>query len=166
MCSRFRDFFVCCGCLLLASCNQSQEQPSGMAPAGTLVRGNQQSTLQPAQPAPMRPVANPLPATEQIKGEGKQLYNQFNCSGCHAGGGGAIGPSLMDDEWIYGSSAGNIFWTIMEGRPQGMPAFGGKVPEHQVWRIVAYVRSLSDLPEKDAASPDDSQQRPLPGKQQ
>jgi cytochrome c oxidase cbb3-type subunit 3 len=26
----------------------------------------------------------------------------MNCSGCHANGGGGMGPALMDDEWIYG----------------------------------------------------------------
>jgi cytochrome c oxidase cbb3-type subunit 3 len=52
----------------------------------------------------------------------------------------------MDDEWIYGSSSANVYWTIVEGRPQGMPAFGGRIPEDEVWRIAAYVRSLSGLP--------------------
>jgi cytochrome c oxidase cbb3-type subunit 3 len=55
----------------------------------------------------------------------------------------------MDDEWIYGSSPQNVFWAIIEGRPQGMPAFGGKIAEDQVWRLVAYVRSLSGLPDKE-----------------
>ena len=35
--------------------------------------------------------------------EGQRLYNAFNCVGCHAHGGGAIGPALMDDLWIHGS---------------------------------------------------------------
>src|ERR671923_2610059 len=33
---------------------------------------------------------------------GKTLYGAFNCYGCHAWGGGDIGPPLMDDKWIYG----------------------------------------------------------------
>ena len=32
--------------------------------------------------------------------EGKRLYDGFNCTGCHAYGGGDIGPPLMDDQWI------------------------------------------------------------------
>ena len=44
--------------------------------------------------------------------EGKRLYDSYNCSGCHAHGGGAIGPALMDDAWIYGSEPANIFATI------------------------------------------------------
>jgi cytochrome c oxidase cbb3-type subunit 3 len=34
--------------------------------------------------------------------QGKLFYRWFNCAGCHAQGGGAIGPALMDDKWIYG----------------------------------------------------------------
>ena len=56
----------------------------------------------------------------------------------------------MDRDWIYGSNPANIFWTIVEGRPQGMPSFGGRIAEGQVWRIVAFVRSLSGLHENGA----------------
>jgi cytochrome c oxidase cbb3-type subunit 3 len=74
---------------------------------------------------------------------GKRLYSWFNCVGCHANGGGAIGPALMDDQWIYGSEPRNIFASILEGRPNGMPSFRGKIPDAQVWQLVAYVRSMS-----------------------
>jgi cytochrome c oxidase cbb3-type subunit III len=77
--------------------------------------------------------------------EGKRLYKWFNCNGCHANGGGDVGPALMDDKWIYGADAANIFQTIMEGRPNGMPSFRDKIPAQQAWQIVAYVRSMSGL---------------------
>jgi cytochrome c oxidase cbb3-type subunit III len=83
--------------------------------------------------------------------EGKRLFGQFNCVGCHGHGGGAMGPPLMDDEWLYGSEPENIFATIVQGRPNGMPAFGGKVATSQVWQLVAYVRSMSGLVAKDVA---------------
>ena len=38
-----------------------------------------------------------------------------------------------------------VFATIVEGRPNGMPSFGGKIPDYQVWQLVAYVRSMSGL---------------------
>jgi cytochrome c oxidase cbb3-type subunit 3 len=83
--------------------------------------------------------------------EGQMLYNAFNCGGCHAQGGGAIGPALMDDRWIYGSAPENIFSTIVEGRPNGMPAFGKRLGSAEVWKLVAYVRSMSALVPNDAA---------------
>ncbi len=83
--------------------------------------------------------------------QGKQLFEWFNCSGCHAQGGGSIGPALMDDKWIYGGAAENIYATIVEGRPNGMPSFRGRIPPQQVWQLVAYVRSMSGQVSKDAA---------------
>jgi cytochrome c oxidase cbb3-type subunit 3 len=119
-----------------------------MAPTGA-----RQVELQPGPPVPARRMRNPFEGNAHAIGEGKKLYNQFNCSGCHANGGGAIGPPLMDDEWIYGSEAENIFATVIEGRPQGMPAYGGRIAEYQLWQIVAYVRSMSGLNESTAAQP-------------
>jgi len=77
--------------------------------------------------------------------EGKRLFDAYNCSGCHAHGGGAIGPALMDAKWIYGSAPQNVYDTIVEGRPNGMPSFRGKIPDFQVAQLVAYVRSMSGL---------------------
>src|SRR6266487_4198558 len=83
--------------------------------------------------------------------EGKRLDAWFNCVSCHFHGGGGIGPALMDDQWIYGSAPENIYAAIVEGRPNGMPSFRGKIPDPQVWQIVAYVRSMSGLVSQGAA---------------
>jgi cytochrome c oxidase cbb3-type subunit III len=83
--------------------------------------------------------------------EGKLLYSVYNCVGCHAHGGGAIGPALMDARWIYGADPDKIFQSIAEGRPNGMPAFRGKVPDFHLHRLVAYVRSMSGLAGKTVA---------------
>ena len=82
--------------------------------------------------------------------EGQTLYGRMNCSGCHANGGGSMGPALMDDEWIYGSSPAQIFATIAEGRANGMPAWKYRLTTQQIWQLVAYVRSLSGLTPKGA----------------
>jgi cytochrome c oxidase cbb3-type subunit 3 len=84
--------------------------------------------------------------------QGKALYRAFNCNGCHAGGGGNMGPPLMDDKWRYGSDPANVFASISQGRPNGMPAFGKHVPEDQLWQLVAYVRSMSGQLRSDVAS--------------
>lgn len=75
--------------------------------------------------------------------EGKRLFVWFNCVGCHAMGGGGMGPPLMDDEWRYGAEPEAIFTTIMDGRPNGMPSFRARLPDQYAWRLVAYVRSMS-----------------------
>jgi len=83
--------------------------------------------------------------------QGKLYYRWFNCIGCHAQGGGAIGPALMDENWIYGKDPDAIFATIMEGRPNGMPSFRGRIAEEQAWQIVAYVRTMSGIVPSDSA---------------
>ena len=75
--------------------------------------------------------------------EGKRLFTAYNCAGCHGNGGGGMGPALMDDRWIYGSQPINIFASIVEGRPNGMPSWRNKIADAQVWQLVAYVQSLS-----------------------
>ncbi|HYD73463.1 MAG TPA: c-type cytochrome [Candidatus Binatia bacterium] len=83
--------------------------------------------------------------------QGQRFYRWFNCSGCHANGGGGMGPALMDAEWRYGGRIEEIYQTIEQGRPNGMPAFGGKIPEEQIWQIAAYVRSMSGNVDRLAA---------------
>jgi cytochrome c oxidase cbb3-type subunit 3 len=82
--------------------------------------------------------------------EGQVLFEQMNCSGCHANGGGGMGPPLMDDEWTYGSLPQQIFATIAEGRPNGMPSWKYRLNNQQIWQLVSYVRSLSGLTPKSA----------------
>jgi cytochrome c oxidase cbb3-type subunit 3 len=83
--------------------------------------------------------------------QGKKYYRWFNCTGCHAQGGGGSGPALMDASWIYGKQPGDIFTSIMDGRPGGMPSYRGRIPEKEAWELAAYVRSLSGLAPSDAA---------------
>jgi cytochrome c oxidase cbb3-type subunit III len=109
-------------------------------------------TLQPGVPSPDADIANRSERNAYDLSEGKRLFSQWNCSGCHSHGGGGMGPPLMDDEWIYGSDPENIVATIVEGRPNGMPSFRNRIPPQQLWQIAAYVRSLAGLTPK-APSP-------------
>jgi len=75
--------------------------------------------------------------------DGARLFDWYNCSGCHFHGAGGIGPALMDDVWSYGNSIDQIYASIYQGRPNGMPSWARKIPDEQIWEIAAYVRSLS-----------------------
>jgi cytochrome c oxidase cbb3-type subunit 3 len=78
---------------------------------------------------------------------GMQAFSAFNCNGCHMGnGGGGIGPALSAGNFIYGGEPANIYLTIVQGRPRGMPAWGSVLPEQVVWDLVAYVQSLKNAP--------------------
>lgn len=119
---------------------QFRESPPATTPSAVRI-----SSLQPGTVADTTPASNPYESSAYAQSEGQRLFGWYNCSGCHANGGGAIGPALMDDEWIYGSSPDQIYATIVQGRPNGMPSFAGKIPSPQIWQIVTYVRSLSGL---------------------
>jgi cytochrome c oxidase cbb3-type subunit III len=108
------------------------------------------SELQPGTPTEGPPRSDPYAYNAYAISQGKRLFDWYNCSGCHAHGGGDIGPALMDDRWIYGDAPANIFATVMQGRPNGMPAFSGKLDPDQAWQLVAYVQSLSGQLSRDA----------------
>ena len=111
------------------------------------------------------PTENPDEQNAYAVSEGKRLYEQYNCSGCHFHGGGGIGPPLMDDKWVYGGDPANIFFTIVEGRPNGMPSFRGKIPDSEVWELAAYVRSMSGQLRKDVSSGRDDHMYAKPSEQ-
>ncbi len=143
-----------CLCLLsltLASCEREERRFQELAPSSRPPQGIQLSELQPGEPLPRQPTTSQYEENAYAVNEGKRLYLWFNCAGCHSQGGGGMGPALMDSNWRYGSEPENIYATIVEGRPNGMPSFRGKIPEQQIWQIVAYVRSISGLVRMDVA---------------
>jgi cytochrome c oxidase cbb3-type subunit III len=134
----------------LAGCEREQRRFTEASPASGVPRSVSASQLYPGTTRPPGPVRGAYGENAWAISEGKRYYEWFNCVGCHSHGGGGMGPALMDDRWIYGSEPDQIFATIVQGRPNGMPSFQGRIPNQQIWQIVAYVRSLSGLTPKDA----------------
>ena len=86
--------------------------------------------------------ANPLAGKPEAVEAGHALFGQMNCTGCHAYDlTGGMGPDLTDNSWLYGGKAGEIFHTISEGTPRGMPSWKDKLTEEQIWQIVSYIQS-------------------------
>ncbi|HEX6706659.1 MAG TPA: c-type cytochrome, partial [Albitalea sp.] len=158
--------------LALAACEREQRrfqsQPAAASGAGPSQMGSlhvgpaasaasASYSIAPAPSAPestlaLRPAsANPYEENAYAVAQGKRLFRWYHCSGCHAGGGGSIGPALMDDQWIYGAEAAQVVASILQGRPNGMPSFAGRIPEDQAWQIAAYVRSMSGQLRTDVA---------------
>ncbi|MFN2500554.1 MAG: cytochrome c [Pyrinomonadaceae bacterium] len=135
----------------LAACEREERGFRVQAPDANRVQTVRLSPLQPGVASPTPVMTNEYENNAFALTQGKQLYQQMNCVGCHANGGGAIGPPLMDAKWIYGSHPDQVFATIVQGRPNGMPSFGGKLADYQIWQLAAYVRSLSGNVPKDAA---------------
>lgn len=147
----------------LTACNQpdppataSFSMPDVKIPVGPI----------PGPPKEMNLPTNPFAGNPVALMEGRQLFLWYNCYGCHGGhAGGGMGPSLRDPVWIYGNSDANIFASIAEGRSKGMPAWGTKIPEDQIWKLVTYIKSLRTPQEPDPpeAPPDPYAQGAIKG---
>lgn len=145
---------ICFGCLLaalLGGCDSKwhprEANPTSSAlpvlprPVGTVPGPGDATQL------PDNPYANDQKAIQ----DGRTLFVRMNCSGCHGGrAGGGMGPSLRDPMWRYGKLPSDIFDSVAQGRGMGMPAWGTKLPEQQIWMIVAYIQSLGTDHEPDA----------------
>jgi cytochrome c oxidase cbb3-type subunit III len=149
-----RATLVVVGALVMtAGCERETRRYTELPAAANRSTAIRLTTLQPGAPQPLPEVMSPYQYNAYGLAEGKRLYAAFNCSGCHAvAGGGAIGPALIDDKWIYGSHPDQIFSSISQGRPDGMPSFSGHIPDQQIWQLVAYVQSLAGQVSKDAAT--------------
>lgn len=139
-----------CMSALLAGCDREKRELHDSPVTARSVSTVRLSTLKPGPTTPDTMLRVPATTNAFDIAEGQKLFTWYNCSGCHANGGGGMGPALMDDEWIYGSEPEHIYRTIIEGRPNGMPSFAGRIPDTQVWKLVAYVRTLASLSPKSA----------------
>lgn len=136
---------------LLAGCDNRWNQAHDTPLASTL----------PDVPRPVGPVpgpgdavaqpGNPYQGDLQAAWAGRALFVRMNCSGCHGGrAGGGMGPTLRDPTWIYGSKPADIFDTIAQGRAHGMPAWGTRLTQQQIWQLVTYIQSLNGPREPEA----------------
>jgi cytochrome c oxidase cbb3-type subunit 3 len=164
-CSCVPDFLILCFCSALAftSCKREERGFRVQPPAADKLTLASMSDLHPGGGPTPAMSKNGYEDSAYAISEGQKLYMTMNCVGCHFHGGGGIGPPLMDNEWSYGSDPQQVFASIVEGRPNGMPAFRGKIPDYQVWQIAAYVRSLGGLaPSGTAPGRGDEMQGPKP----
>jgi cytochrome c oxidase cbb3-type subunit III len=95
--------------------------------------------------------SNPYTSDRTAMAEGRQLFVYFNCSGCHGGrAGGGMGPSLRDEDWLFGNKDAQIFSSIAEGRAHGMPSWHKQLTPDQTWKLVTYIKSLRTRNEPQA----------------
>lgn len=151
MCSRFAERAARAGIvvlvvLALAACSRERRTFHDSPPAASVAAESAKAVRSDSGVSRDGPYGNNAWALSQ----GKQLFSAFNCVGCHSHGGGGMGPPLMDSAWVYGFEPANIYATIANGRPNGMPAFKSRITPQQTWELVAYVRSMSGQGSKAA----------------
>ncbi|MEP6990525.1 MAG: c-type cytochrome [bacterium] len=123
-------------------------QPQITAASAQDLAGRFVSHAEHIQPGMVKPFAglqlrNPHEGDAKAIDAGGKLFVAYNCIDCHgADGSGAMGPSLADGRWHFGGQPAEVFESIYQGRPEGMPAWGSLISEDQIWTLVTYVRSL------------------------
>lgn len=139
--------------LAVPACGRNDVPEQRSPGAGSQPPMVRQLPLVPGDAPRTQPVAaNPFDGDTVALADGERLYGWFNCSGCHFGGGGGIGPPLMDRAWVYGGDPHQIFDSIASGRANGMPAFGDKITTDQIWKITLYVQKLAaDAAEQESS---------------
>lgn len=151
--------------MAFTSCKREERRFRELPPSASAVNAVPVTDLQPGGALVAESTYTKYDENAYALSQGKRLYESMNCAGCHSHGGGGMGPPLMDDEWIYGSDPAQIFKTIVEGRPNGMPSWKGRLGTSQVWQIVAYVRSMSGLGSRPASSSRDDHMKVTPNLQ-
>ena len=135
---------LCLAALAVVGCKREERSLRDEPAQRALFSAARESDIVPGGKLPQIGMASPAEGNADAISKGQQLFEWYNCAGCHGfHGGGAIGPPLTSEKLVYGSAPENIFDTIVKGRPHGMPSWGGRIPESQIWQLVAFVRSLS-----------------------
>jgi len=135
--------------LLLTSCERSQGGSTTLSPMQTKP-GEEQIAAVPmgdeagaASSDLASMIVNPYRGDAQAVQQGHDLFIKMNCAGCHGyDAAGGMGPNLTDKYWRYGGAPVNIYKSIYEGRPKGMPAWNLALPSSEIWKLVSYIQSL------------------------
>ncbi len=91
-----------------------------------------------------RTAENPYSGDEQAIAKGKPLYERL-CAACHLRDGtGRIGPNLVDDHVKYPQVATDkgMFEVIYGGAAGAMQAFGRRIDQDQILKVMAYLETL------------------------
>ena len=83
--------------LMLTGCQDEKREFREMPPAGSPIGAVRESELEPGPTLVAESTKSPYGNNAYALSEGKRLFNQMNCSGCHFQGGGGIGCSPRTD---------------------------------------------------------------------
>ncbi len=100
------------------------------------------------------PTENPYRGDDAALAQGAETWRTI-CVACHLPEGtGLVGPSLVDPFWKYGNSDEELFSTVSDGRPAGMPPWGPQLGAEKIWKVLAYMETLPRTEEPGMGSPD------------
>ncbi len=96
---------------------------------------------------------NPFRGDAGAIAEGRETFTTI-CAACHKpDGSGLVGPSLVDPYWKYGNGDPELFASVSEGRPAGMPPWGTQLGAERIWKVLAYLETLPRSSEPGMGAP-------------
>lgn len=87
---------------------------------------------------------NPFVGDDAALADGKKIYQRY-CQACHMpDGSGRIGPSFLDDQWNYETTATmrGRFAIVYAGGAGAMQAFNDRLSQKQILEVLAYIEKL------------------------
>ncbi|RJP20038.1 MAG: cytochrome-c oxidase, cbb3-type subunit II [Deltaproteobacteria bacterium] len=85
---------------------------------------------------------NPFAGDRAAEEEGERIFKE-NCRSCHGEkGAGGFGPKLAVKDHKFGNGDADLFTSVADGRPGGMPSFLPQLGKDRVWKVVSYIRHL------------------------
>lgn len=135
--------FVMLGCVQSLTAQSQQEPPKAAVPDQQPKASEAPASVDQQKPKKLNPFTGNADAIK----EGRQLYLEKGCPGCHgSGGGGAMAgaTAFIRDTWKFGGDDETYFKVIKGTYPgQTMPAvFGATLTDEQTWKIIAWIRSI------------------------
>jgi len=132
---------------IAAALDRSASMPNGIAGAPPEVEAK---------------MGHPYAGNSYQLSQGKRLFDQFNCKGCHGDGGGGSGPALIDGWWAYGPEIVSIFHSIRDGRPNGMPSYRDRLTTEQMWQLAGYIQKIGAYTGKPEAPGRNDEMQTMP----
>src|SRR5215510_4707689 len=89
------------------------------------------------------PAVNPLVGNADAIRFGTALY-RARCADCHGMDARGVRAPDLTQVWASGRTDSGLFQTLRAGIPGSeMPAVGPRTPDLEVWKILAYLRTLA-----------------------
>lgn len=140
--------------MTLAACSPSTPPAPKGPPPGATGATNAQGLPE---------LRNPLAGDATAIAAGAELYATHACLTCHGRQlTGSMCPSLVNDVWVYGGDDTTLFHLVRDGsvalhahgytrvgrelRTGDMPPFGATLDDHQIWQLLAFIRSRHATP--------------------
>lgn len=139
-------------CLALSGCDKPKEKSVEKAQTETTTEA-ELPAVTPATTSVVETTSpnDPVPAMMKVPADiarGKAIFAGTCGAYCHKmTNAQSDAPFLFDCDWLHGGSDQEIFHTISHGvAGTRMVAFGEAIPNDDIWRIIAYLKTASQCP--------------------